>query len=79
MYHNLSLIIIIYYLFLKSSDYDVDGGRDLDIFDINEGMQRGEKAEDSRSQSLEIVTQIFSACCLHSGGAGPCGRRHRDG
>lgn len=28
------------YLFLFSADFDVDGGRDLDIFDINEGMSR---------------------------------------
>lgn len=33
---------------------------------------------DLRLQSLEVLTQIFSIWRLHSGRAGPGGRRHRD-
>lgn len=29
-------------LIFTFADYDVDGGRDLDIFDINEGMKKEE-------------------------------------
>lgn len=56
------------------SDHDVDGGRDLDIFDINEGMRR---EKDLRPGSLELITQILFVCCLHSARVGSGGRRHR--
>jgi hypothetical protein len=29
---------LLYVLYIYSTEYDVDGGRDMDIFDINEGL-----------------------------------------
>lgn len=37
----MSLFCCFTFIFISTyTDYDVDGGRDLDIFDINEGMQK---------------------------------------
>lgn len=50
--------------FLTSAfiDYDVDGGRDLDIFDINEGMQTGDNGGKKKTKSA--ISLFCNSCFL---------------
>lgn len=57
------------------ADYDVDGGQDLDIFDINEGMPQGGRS-DFFSSSRQIIQVISFVLRLHRGRVESCGGGH---
>lgn len=63
--------------------YDVDGGRDLDIFDINEGiLEKKQKKKPRRKCSLFLPNSKFSSLKLSlcfnliRGRVEPCRRGH---